>query len=99
MLINSDGTAAYASGKLVSDNIPIIFRFDPTDTVSTSPVWQKKWSIHSSFIDIVYGANDSVIFEIVGTSGYTYTTLIEDVSSPPGNWRWTRYSATPNIFF
>ena len=63
-MINSAGTAAYAVGKHLSTNKAFIFRYDPTDTASTTPVWQKKWNHNPSPFDIVFGANENVIFAI-----------------------------------
>ncbi len=41
LLINSDGTAAYSVGRHLTTDKAFIFRYNPTDTVSTTPIWQK----------------------------------------------------------
>jgi hypothetical protein len=92
-VINSAGTAAYAFGTHLATNKAFIFRYNPTDTASTTPIWQKSWSSNPTAFDIVFGANENVIFAIAGdlASGNTDITLFEDGSSPSGNWKWTKY--------
>ena len=41
LLIKSDGTAAYVVGKHLITNKAFIFRYNPTNTASTTPIWQK----------------------------------------------------------
>jgi hypothetical protein len=92
LLINSAGTAAYAVGTHLTTNKAFIFRYNPTDTASTAPIWQKRWTYNPTPSDIVFGANENVIFAINASSATeTLITLFEDASSPAGNWKWTRY--------
>ncbi len=41
LLINSSGTAAYATGIHLISNYAFILRYNPIDISSTAPIWQK----------------------------------------------------------
>ena len=97
MLINSAGTAAYAVGTHLTSNKTFIIRYDPTDTASTTPIWQKIWDLDPNPSDIVFGANENVIFAInTYISTNTCLTLFEDESTPAGNRKWTREFTSNN---